>query len=85
MKKKANARIKIEYRSPRNGLKVYGKVKEIPVIQPGDSGFVELLSALSIQDNPQKPYAFWPSKWKYEWFFRASENDFEVLSEQKTP
>lgn len=77
MSQKANARILIEYTSPRDGLKVYGKKKRVPKLLPGDVGRIEELSRLSIEGD--KTHAFYPAKWDYTWMIRVSPNQFELL------
>lgn len=71
---KANAKLLIKYKSPLDGLKSYGKKMNLPEVKIGDSGFVEPLSKLMINDD--RTHAFYPSKWKYQWMFRVSVDQF---------
>jgi hypothetical protein len=78
MKAKANASILIDYKSSRDGLKVYGKVKKVEPLKPGDTGFVEPLSKLSIDGD--KEFAFYPAKWGYTWMIKVSFKQFNYLN-----
>lgn len=80
-KSKANARIKIHYQSARNGLKVYGKIRNVLPLEPGDSGRAEELTRISRECNPGKTHAFYPAKWNYEWCINVSDNDFEFYQQ----
>lgn len=81
MKRKANSTINIEYSSPRNGLKVYGKKMTVPSIIPGDTGFAEPLGRLMRESNPEKTHAFYPSKWGYTWMILVSEDQFKFIND----
>jgi hypothetical protein len=77
---KAHAKILIYYKSPRDGLKSYGKVQHVPELVPGDLGYVEPLHKYMIEGD--KTQAFYPSKWGSTWFIRLSENQIELLQNQ---
>lgn len=83
-KKHINAILKIEYKSKRDGLKVYGKTKSVPALNIGDFGFVEPLGRISLECNPGKTHAFYPSKWKYEWLIKVGPDDFEPIQKVLT-
>ena len=72
---KANAIILIERISPLDGLKSYGKRMNLPKVNPGDLGFIEALSPLSVDGD--KTHAFYPAKWNYGWMFKVSTDQFK--------